>query len=137
MNIAQRIIHTARMYGKLQVLHLRMQLEYEADFWIGIVAVALTQVAGIIFIWAIFDRVPVLVGWNLWEILFLYALSIIPRGLNELLGDGSWVLRGMVNRGEFDRLLVRPMSPAVQLITQSLSVHGFGSIILGSIILLP
>lgn len=41
----------------------------------------------------------------------------------------------MVNRGEFDRLLVRPISPALQLITQISSIHGFGSILLGLTIL--
>jgi hypothetical protein len=28
---------------------------------------------------------PQVAGWNLWEVAALYALSIIPRGLTELL----------------------------------------------------
>jgi ABC-2 type transport system permease protein len=129
-------VRNARIYGKLQILHLRTHLEYEADFWIGILGVALTHGAGFVFIWALFSSVPAVAGWSLWDIAFLYALSIIPRGLVEILCDGQWNLRLLVNGGEFDRLLVRPISPALQVITQFVSIHGFGSVILGTAILL-
>jgi len=131
-----RIRYNLRIYRKLQILHLRTHIEYEADFWIGIAGMALTHGAGFIFVWTLFSRVPTVVGWSLWEIAFLYALSIIPRGLAEILCDGQWDLRMLVNHGEIDRLLVRPISPVLQLITHDASVHGFGSVILGTMILL-
>jgi ABC-2 type transport system permease protein len=131
-----RVARNARIYGKLQMVHLRAHLEYEADFWIGIVGVALTHGAGFVFVWALFSRVPSVAGWSLWDVAFLYALSIIPRGLVEILCDGQWALRALVNRGEFDRLLIRPISPALQVVTLYVSIHGFGSVILGSVILL-
>ena len=124
-----------RMYGTFQLVHLRTALAYEADFWIGILGVALTHGVGIVFVWALFLRVPQVAGWSLWEVAALYALSIIPRGLTELLCDGQWQLRNLINRGEFDRLLVRPMSPALQVITQFSSIHGVGSVVLGSVVL--
>lgn len=117
------------------MVHLRTHLEYEADFWIGVVGVALTHGAGLVFVWTVFQRVPKVAGWTLWEIAFLYALAIVPRGLVELLADGQWRLRALVNRGEFDRLLVRPVSPALQLVTQMSSIHGFGSVLLGAVVL--
>lgn len=131
-----RLAHIARIYGKLQVLHLRAHLEYEADFWIGILGVALTHTAGFIFIWTLFSRITEIKGWSLWEITFLYALNIIPRGLVEICCDGQWRLRLMVNLGEFDRVLVRPISPALQVITQISSIHGAGSVALGVAVLL-
>jgi ABC-2 type transport system permease protein len=131
-----RLAYNARIYGKLQLLHLRAHLEYEADFWIGILGVALTHGAGFVFVWALFSNVPSVAGWQLWEIAFLYALSIIPRGLVELLCDGQWSLRQLVNRGELDRLLLRPVSPMLQLITMEMSIHGFGSVLLGAAIML-
>jgi len=111
--VLSRLAYNARIYGKLQLVHLRAHLEYEADFWIGIVGVVLTHGAGFVFVWAFFSSVPSIAGWGLWDTAFLYALSIIPRGLVEILCDGQWNLRMLVNRGEFDRLLVRPISPAL------------------------
>ena len=130
-----RIADLARIYGKLQLLHLRTHLEYEADFWIGIVGTLATQGAGFVFVWVLLNRVPAVKGWTLWEVAFLYGLSIIPRGMAELFCDGSWRLRFLVNTGELDRLLVRPISPALQVITQIASIHGFGGVILGGVIL--
>lgn len=130
-----RIWFHLRIYFLLQTVHLRTALTYEADFWIGIVGVALTQGAGIIFVWTIFQHIPSVDGWSLWEVALLYALVVIPRGLVELLCDGMWNLRAMVNRGELDRLLVRPVSPLLQLITQFSSIHGLGSVLLGSVVL--
>lgn len=135
-SVASQLRHIVTIYVKLQLLHLRTHLEYGADFLIGIAGVALTHGAGFVFVWTVFQQVPHVAGWTFWEIAFLYALSILPRGLVELLCDGQWNLRKLVNRGEFDRLLVRPISPALQLVTQFSSIHGFGSVLLGGYILL-
>jgi viologen exporter family transport system permease protein len=129
------VFHLLSIYSKLQLLHLRIYLEYRADFWIGVLGMLLTQGAGWIFIWTVFNRVPQVGGWKLWEIALLYALAIIPSGLTALFYDGHWQLRSLVNQGAFDRLLVRPISPALQVITQSSSIHGFGTVLLGLVIL--
>ena len=131
----KRFLFHLRIYFLLQTVHLRTALTYEADFWIGMLGVALTQGAGIVFVWTIFQHIPQIEGWSLWEMALLYALVVIPRGLTELLCDGQWQLRSLVNRGELDRLLVRPVSPLLQLITQFSSIHGLGSALLGAVVL--
>lgn len=130
---AARII---RIYAKLQLLHLRTHLEYESDFWIGILGVMIKHSVSFIFILTIFRFVPEIHGWRQWEVAFLYALYVIPPGLVELFYDGQWRLPQLVNLGEFDILLLRPISPALQVITQLSSIHGLGSVILGGIILI-
>lgn len=125
-----------RIYFKLIATQLRAHLEYRADFWIGIVGVALTHGAPLVFVWAVFLRVPSVGGWSSWEVTLLYGLAILPRGLAELFCDGSWAMRQLVNRGDFDRLLVRPLSPVVQSLTWIASIHGLGSIVLGGVVVL-
>ena len=131
----KRFTRNLYLYYRLQLLQVRIYLEYRADFWIGIVGVVLTQGTGMIFIWILFKRIPQIGGWNIWQIAFLYALTIIPKGFTELLFNGQWQLRLLVNRGEFDRLLVRPLSPALQVTTQVCGIHGLGSVVLGVIVL--
>ena len=128
-------LRQARIYAKLELLQIRTHLEYEADFWIGIVGALLTQVSGFVFIWSVFGRVPVVAGWTFWEVAVLYALATIPRGFASALCDGPWRLRALVNGGQFDRFLVRPISPALQVATQLSSMHGFGTAALGFYIL--
>lgn len=129
------VVRQARIYVKLVLLHTRTRLEYEADFWIGMVGAVLTHVSGFVFIWSVFGRVPVIAGWTFWEVAVLYALATIPRGFASTLCDGPWRLRSLVNGGQFDRFLVRPISPALQVATQLSSMHGFGTAAMGIYIL--
>jgi ABC-2 type transport system permease protein len=130
-----RLSRLAFLYGRLQLLHLRTQLEYETDFWLGIAGVVLRHMAGFIFIWAVFHQVPRVQGWTLWEMVFLYALSVIPLGLVELFYDGPWRLGELVNEGDLDRLLLRPLPTSLQVVTQMSSLHGLGSVVLGCVLL--
>lgn len=120
-----------RLYLKLQYIQLRTVIEYRGDFWIGILGATLMQGAGLIFLSAFFSQIPEINGWTVWQIAVLYGLALTPKGLTELLCDGPWMLRAMVNTGEFDRLLVRPVSPALQAATKIASIHGLGQLTLG------
>lgn len=122
---------TLRIYMKLQVLHIRTHMEYRLDFGIGVLAAFIQHFAGFVFIWSLFTAIPEIEGWSLWEMGFLYGLLVIPRGLVEVLFEGTWRLRYLVNTGEFDRLLLRPISLALQVLTQASSMHGWGTICLG------
>jgi ABC-2 type transport system permease protein len=124
-----------RLYFTLQLVQLRAAVEYRGDFWIGILGAMLQQAAGLVFISALFSQIPEVKGWTVWEIAILYGLSMLPKGLTEFFCDGPWMLRSKVNSGEFDRVLVRPISPALQSATAIVSIHGFGQILLGVIVL--
>lgn len=130
------IRRNARIYLTLQLVQIRTAIEYRADFWIGIVGAMLQQAAGLVFISALFSQIPEVEGWTVWNIAVLYGLTMIPKGLTELFCDGPWTLRAKVNSGEFDRVLVRPISPALQSATAIVSIHGFGQLILGIVVLI-
>lgn len=123
-----------KFYFRLQLMQLRTAVEYNTDFWIGIAGATLTQVSGLVFISALFSQIPEVEGWTVWEIALLYALALIPKGLTELFCDGPWALRPLVNSGEFDRLLVRPIPPALQTATRIASIHGLGQTGLGIVV---
>lgn len=127
----RRLRRNARLYLKLQLIQLRTAVEYRADFWIGILGASLMHGAGLVFVVALFGQINEIAGWSAWEVAILYGLALIPRGLTELFCDGPWTLRMMLNQGEFDRLLVRPVSPALQTATQLASIHGVGQLTLG------
>jgi ABC-2 type transport system permease protein len=124
--------HHVWIYGKLLALQLRVRLAYETSFWMGMFGVGLLNISGMVVVWALFQQVAAIAGWSLWEIAFLYGLTLLPRGLGDLLGEGGWTVRFLINQGGFERMLLRPLSPFFQVVTYSLvSMYGLGNALVG------
>ncbi len=120
-----------KIFFRLQVVQLRAAMEYRADFWIGVVGAVLQQLVGIVFLVTLFGHVTSLGGWSVWQIAVLHGLIMTADGLREMFADGVWRLRMQVNDGSFDRVLVRPVPPALQQITALASIHGIGNVCTG------
>jgi ABC-2 type transport system permease protein len=125
------LLRRLRLIARVQVLHLRAQLEYETDFWLAIVGVLLFQLGHLLLIWVAFVHAPRLGGWTVWEALFMYSLTEITKGLHDLLCDGLWRVPYLVHSGSFDLLLLRPRALVFQAATSSARLHGLGNLVLG------
>lgn len=62
-------------------------------------------------IWILLDRFKVIKGWTLYQALFLFNLNIVAYGICGFIFYAPMVyMEQMVQRGEFDVVLVRPMN---------------------------
>jgi ABC-2 type transport system permease protein len=122
------MLRLVRIFFRLQLIQLRAAVEYRADFWIGIVGATLQQLVSILFLVTFFSHVPRLGGWSVWQVAVLHGIVMTADGLRELFADGPWMLRQQVNTGAFDRVLVRPIPPALQQLTALVSIHGVGNV---------
>jgi ABC-2 type transport system permease protein len=126
---------TIWLYRRLLGAHLRAALQYEADFWIMIAAAALTQLVGVLFLGAIFAKIPQLNGWTFWEVVLVYSMVGIGEGVVSLFFEGMWRLARRINNGELDYLLVRPFPVTLQVMGSDVGLNGIGNIITGAILL--
>ncbi|SES36092.1 ABC-2 type transport system permease protein [Lentzea xinjiangensis] len=117
-----------RIFLRLQLTQLRAAVQYRGDFWIGIVGAVLTQASALVFLVSYFSQVELLGGWTAWEVLILGGIAVTGHSLTELFADGMWTLRAAVSDGSFDRVLVRPLSPALQQTASLASIHGLGGL---------
>jgi len=124
-----------RLYRRSLGAHLRATLEYEADFWLLVVAAILTQVVGLVFLGAVFARVPHLNGWDFADVVLIFALVVIAEGIGSLFFEGTWRLAWRVNQGELDYLLVRPYPVVLQVMSADVGLNGLGNLISGGILL--
>ncbi|HUH07324.1 MAG TPA: hypothetical protein VML96_05905, partial [Egibacteraceae bacterium] len=76
--MAADLLHRARrslfLFRRLYTQRLKSVLEYKADFLIMMVAAALVQGLGFVFIWALFRQIPEIHGWGMWDIVLMFAL---------------------------------------------------------------
>ncbi len=122
-----------RLYGSLVLAGMQAKLNYRADFLVMAGAAILMQAMGYVFLWIVFRQIPTVAGWTLWELVVVYALVFITEGCVSLFFEGLWRFNGLLNRGEFDVFLVRPVSPVLQVIVHDVGMNGIGNVLLGSV----
>lgn len=112
--------------------YVKILMQSRVNFFIGIINIIFTQVAGILFLSIIFKKIPTLNGWTYNQILFIYGFSQLPRGLDHLYSDNLWFFsQNTIIDGEFDRYLLRPLNPLFQIIAEKLQLDSIGEIITG------
>lgn len=124
-----------KLYGKFLKQYIKTLMEYRTDFVLGLIGFIFVQFTGVIFVKLIFNNIPSLQGWSLYEILYIYGFAQIPRGIDHVFTDNLWLLSGrIIVQGQFDRYLLRPLNPLFQVIAERFQADGFGEIIIGSIL---
>ena len=112
----------------------RSRMQYRVNFATMVVFGLVYQLTGFVFIWVVLTRFTAIGGWTLGEIAFLYGLRLLVHAIQGVLFGGMSRVRNMVRLGEFDRYLVRPLSPFLQAISMNLPSAIFGDLI-GGIVL--
>lgn len=121
-----------KLYKQFLKQYIKSLIEYRADFVLGLIGFVLVQFVGVVFVQLIFNSIPTLDGWSFYEVLFIYGLAQIPRGIDHVFTDNLWILAGsIIVEGKFDKYLVRPLNPLFQLIAERFQPDGFGEILIG------
>ena len=134
-SLAHRIRRPIYLYFRCLGQQMKAIMAYEADFVVLMLSAVLVQVSGLAFIWAIFQRIPSINGWTFWEVVFMYALVFVTEGVGSLFFEGTWRLNYMVYTGQFDQLLMRPLSPIVQVLAGAVGFNGLGNLVTGFVLM--
>ena len=131
-------IKTLRYYGSVAGYFIRMaikrQLEYPSYLVCWIIGNPLQYLVGVWMIGVITERFQSLNGWSYKEITFLYGLSLLSHGLMIVFFIQTWNIENMVRRGEFDRILLRPINAFFHFCFQYFNFIGFFDLLPGVII---
>lgn len=125
--------HEARLYQRLAANHVRGQMQYRVSFWMQIVGNALVYGLEFAAVLVFFLHFETLGGWKAGDIAFLYGLSSVSFGLAHIIGGGFASFSQFIVRGEFDRLLTRPLSSFVQVLAADVQMRRLGTVIQGGV----
>lgn len=126
---------TARLYFRLIGAQLRSRLQYKANLVIESIAQFLVTFIDFAAVAVLFSRFPTLQGWTLSEVAFLYGTSAVSFTLAQLVVRGFEQFDKYIQMGELDRVLVRPVSPFVQILGVELSLNRLGRLAQGLLVL--
>ena len=74
-------------------------------------------------------------GWTFWQVVMMYALIFVTEGVGSLFFEGTWRVSYLVYSGQFDQVLLRPVSPIVQVLAGAVGFNGLGNIVSGGVLI--
>jgi ABC-2 type transport system permease protein len=125
---------TLFLFARFTAQNLKIKLEYKADFVMMLFTGAALQLLGFLFLSVLFSKIPPIRGWTMWEIVLILAAIFFTEGVVSFGFEGMWRIIRLVNLGDLDRFLLRPVSPILQVLTYELGIHGIGNMITGAVL---
>lgn len=119
------------IYKKILFQDLKSKMSYRADFFISLIGMLFTNIAGFISFWLIFQNFREINGWNYHEMLFLYGFSLAALTPMQCLFDNNWNLRIHVFSGDFVKYCFRPINLFFYYMSEVFDIKGLGQLAMG------
>ena len=113
---------------------MRSDLQYRTSFALFTLSQFTVTALDFVAILVVFSNVPTLAGWSLGEVAFLYGLGNFAFGLADLFIGSIEYIQVEIRMGTFDRLLLRPASPLVQVLADRFSLRRLGKVAEGALV---
>ncbi|HVX46328.1 MAG TPA: ABC-2 family transporter protein [Mycobacteriales bacterium] len=124
-----------RQYTVLLRLGFAAARQYRADFVMTAIGALCYEAVSLAFAGVVVHAFGSIGGWGFREVAFVYGIRSMGHALHGLGFGQLWSTDGVVRRGEFDRYLLRPISPLLQLMTRQFQVTAVGDLVFATILL--
>ncbi len=124
-----------RLYPKLIGAQIRSQMQYRAAFAAEVVGSFLITGLDFVAVVILLTRFQAIGAWTLEEVALLYGMSAISFSLTELFSGDFDRFDQLVVRGEFDRVLIRPLNDVFQMMTGAFPLRRFARMTQGALAL--
>ena len=123
------------VYRRLVAAQVRSQLQYRMSFALDLCGAFLISFLDFLAVLVIFHNTPVLAGWSVRQVAFLYATSSISFALTDLAIGHLDDFPQRIRAGSFDVLLLRPRGTLFQVIASDFALRRLGKLVQALIVL--
>lgn len=123
------------LYLRFIGARVRSQMQYKASFVLDVISRFMVNGLELAAIFILFSRFSSLGGWGVGEIAFLYGLVTLSFALHEVVAQSFEDFTYTVRQGEFDRILLRPVTPIVQVLASDFQLKRLGRALTGVVAL--
>lgn len=125
-----------RSYLDLVSISIRSKMQYRSSFLMLTLSYFLSTFTDFLGIWILMDRFKTIQGWTLPEICLLYGVVQTAFSLAETFARGFDMLSQYIKQGDFDRFLLKPLHPFIQLAAEEVQPMRLGRFFQGLLVLL-
>lgn len=130
----EKIKYHWEVFKYYAILALKRECEYSSYLFCWMFMIPIQIFSGVYVLKVIMDRIGLLNGWTFGQVAFLYGLGVFSHGFQDLFFIQTRWIENDVIHGEFDRLLVRPLSVFFQFCIGTVNLCGLFDLIPGLII---
>lgn len=117
-------------------LRIARSMEYRFNFIAGTMISLFFSLIGPMVQYLIFTQTKGYQGWNIKQLILFQGMMLFWAGLRDTaFGDLKQSMVDMVQRGEFDRLLLKPYPSIGLILISGFSFRNFGSLVAGSVVM--
>lgn len=127
----RRALVEARFLAAYVRANLKVAMEYRVAFWANVLSMLLNDLMWIAF-WAIFfTRFPAVRGYDLRDVLTIWAVAGLGFGLATGIFGNCHRFAPIVAEGRLDFYLLLPRPPLFHLLVSNMSMSAWGDVIFG------
>lgn len=120
-------------YFRMILASIQSKMEYKGTFFAFILTILGFYISQIAVIGVMIYKFQTINNWNKGELAFLYTLLIFSTGFASTIFSGMIDFGDFIRKGDYDRVLLRPLSSLGQIISINFDLTGITHLSLGVI----
>lgn len=105
-----------RLYMKYFMIQLKSAMQYKTSFFMTCIGQFLVSFNVFLGVYFMFQRFSSVEGFTYNEVLLCFGITLMEFSLAEAVARGFDCFSGIIRKGEFDRILVRPRNEILQVL---------------------
>lgn len=120
-----------RLCMRMMGASLRGQMQYRLSFVLDVIFGLFIQGFGLLFVAIVLLQFDSVAGWHAWEVALIYGIRLTAHGLWTLCANQMHRFDQIVQNGEWDRYLIRPIPVWAQFMFSQMRLTVIIDVLLG------
>lgn len=124
----RKLWESIRLYLRFVAAILKSTMQYRMSFFLTLIGRFLVEFGSFLGIYFIFTGFRQIKGYSYGEVLMCFSVIQMSFALAECAAGGFITFAGMIRQGGFDRILLRPRSPILQVLGSRFTLDRIGTL---------
>ncbi|HYH03858.1 MAG TPA: ABC-2 family transporter protein [Bacillota bacterium] len=117
-----------KIYIYISSQYIKARMQYRIDFILSTLGLLAMNTAGLFSFWVVLQSIPSLGGWKFYELVFIYAFSLLASSPMGVLFNNLWNLRPHIFDGTFIKYYFKPLNMLFYYVSEVVDLKGLSQV---------